>query len=457
MKTRTIEDFFLKELTDYSCYSTIRMLGSAIDGLKNSQRKIIYTALDKLKSSTKVSVFDNQMQSYTQYLHGSASGVVSNMGASYCGSNNLPLLKGEGNFGSRMVNEPAAPRYIYVNKPDYLDSIFDIRDVLIEQSFEGDKIEPKFFVPSIPLALVNGCMNGLASGFKQHILPRDLKDIVKYYESQNSTKVKNCGTNVKFLNPYIKGFNGSILNDMENPNKWYLCGKVSISKNKVHITEIPPFIEYSKYIETLDDLLDKKKIKSYKDNTNVKTQTFDFEVVLHKELNESNVLDLLKLKRSEVEIYNCIDENNKVRTFENVFEILDYFKKVRTKYLELQRQYDLKQANTELFINASKYKFVQMIMNNELKVFKRPKDDIVKDLSKTNLFKDFKDNEVSTKVEDFIKFGVYDYLLNMQIHSFTNETLKILESKIEKLQDKIKNLKELNIETKFLNDMKGLL
>ena len=442
MKTRTIEDFFLKELTDYSCYSTIRMLGSAIDGLKNSQRKIIHTALDKLKSSTKVSVFDNQMQSYTQYLHGSASGVVSNMGASYCGSNNLPLLKGEGNFGSRMVNEPAAPRYIYVNKPNYLDELFDIRNVLIEQTFEGDRIEPKFFVPSIPLALVNGCMNGLASGFKQHILPRNLDDIVKYYEGKTTD-----------LSPYVKGFNGSVINDIENPNKWYLCGKVTISKNKVHITEIPPFIEYSKYLEILDDLVDKKKIKSYKDNTNVKTQTFDFDVVLQKELDEAKVLDLLKLKKSEVEIYNCIDENNKVRTFNNVIEILDYFKSIRLKYLELQRQYDLKQVSTELLINASKYKFVQMIMKNELKVFKRPKLDIVKDLGKTNLYKDFKNPEDTTKVE---YSGQYDYLLNMQIHSFTNETLEILESKIEKLQGLLNDLKSLNIETKFINDMKGL-
>ena len=420
------------------------MLGSAIDGLKNSQRKIIHTALDKLKSSTKVSVFDNQMQSYTQYLHGSASGVVSNMGASYCGSNNLPLLKGEGNFGSRMVNEPAAPRYIYVNKPEYLDELFDIRDVLIEQTFEGDKIEPKFFVPSVPLALVNGCMNGLASGFKQHILPRSLESIIDYY-SNPSGKNK--------LIPYIKGFKGTATNDVENPNKWYLNGKITISKNKVHITEIPPFVEYSKYLEILDDLVDKKKIKSYKDNTNVKTQTFDFDVVLHKELDETRCLDLLKLRKSEVEIYNCIDENNKVKTFNNVKEILDYFKTIRLKYLELQRQYDLKQVGNELLINASRYKFVQMIMKDELKVFKRPKLDIVKDLSKTNLYKDFKDNKPTTTVE---YSGEYDYLLNMQIHSFTNETLEILESRIEKLQKNLNELKNLNIETKFINDMKGL-
>lgn len=430
MKTRNISDFFKNELTDYSSYSTLRMIASAIDGQKNSQRKILHTALNRLKSSTKVSVFDNQMQSYTQYLHGTSAGVVSNMAANYLGSNNLPLLKGEGNFGTRFVNDPAAPRYIYVSKPSYLDGLFDIRDVLIQQTFEGDPIEPLFYVPRLPLILINGSMNGLASGFKQHILPRKIDEIVKYYKGEK------CD-----LKPFFNGFKGSIILDTENSNKWYLCGSFTLNKNKVHITELPPFYEYAKYLQILDDLLESKKIKSFKDLSNVKTQTYEFSVVLNKELSKDKVFDLLKLRKSEVEIYNCIDESNRVKTFSKIEEILDYFKNIRLKYLELQRKFDIEKTQNELFINASKYKFVQMIMSNELKVFKRPKSDIVKDLLKTNLYKS-KDTE-----------GMYDYLLNMSIHSFTNETLEILKSKVEKLQIQMKNLQNLNVNEKFLSDL----
>ncbi|EAL4082622.1 hypothetical protein DFW61_09700, partial [Campylobacter coli] len=89
MVHKSVQDYFLNELTNYSCYSTLRMIASAIDGLKNSSRKIINTALDKkLNTETKVSIFDNMVQSYTQYLHGSCSGVIQNMAASYTGSNN---------------------------------------------------------------------------------------------------------------------------------------------------------------------------------------------------------------------------------------------------------------------------------------------------------------------------------------------------------------------------------
>lgn len=431
MRTRDISDFFKKELTDYSSYTTIRMIGSAIDGQKNSQRKILHTALHKLKSSTKVSVFDNQMQSFTQYLHGTSSGVVSNMAASYCGANNLPLLKGEGNFGSRFVNEPAAPRYIYVSKPDYLDKLFDVRNVLINQTFEGSQIEPLFYVPTIPLILVNGSLNGLASGFKQHILPRKLEDIIAYYGGKKTE-----------LTPYIKGFRGSVERDVENPNKWIFKGTISTHKNKVLITEIPPFIEYAKYLQILDDLQESKKIKNYKDLSNVKTQEYKFEVALIKELSHDRILELLKLQKSEVEIYNAIDTQNRVKTFNSAEEILDYFKSVRLEYLELQRQYDVNATQIELFINASRYKFVQMIMSDDLKVFKRPKSDIISDLEKTNLYK----NKASG--------SDYDYLLNMQIHSFTNETLKILASKVEDLQVKLKSLQSKDISKEFSEKLK---
>ena len=402
------------------------MLGSAIDGQKNSQRKILHTALHKLKESTKVSVFDNQMQSFTQYLHGSSAGVVSNMAASYVGSNALPLLKGEGNFGSRMVNDPAAPRYIYVSKPSYLDDLFDIKDVLIQQTFEGSAIEPLFYVPCIPLILINGSLNGLASGFKQHILPRNLKDIIAYYNGKK-TELKPC----------IKGFKGGIARDPENASKWWLKGTFQVKGTKVLITEIPPFIEYSKYLQILDDLVDAKKIKSYKDMTNVKTQEFQFEVTLLKALPESKIYELLKLQKSEVEIYNCIDENNRVKTFESAAEILDYFKEIRLKYLELQRQFDIKKYQNEMDIAQSRYKFVQMIMEDKLKVFKRPKADIVKDLEKTDLY----------------AANGYDYLLNMQIHSFTKETLNQLKAKIDILNVTLKNLKSLDIAKEFINKL----
>lgn len=429
MNVKNVSDFFKNELTDFSSYSTLRMLGSVIDSFKNSQRKIIWTALNKLNSEIKVSQFDSRMQEYTQYLHGSASNVVQNMAKSYVGSNNLPLLKGHGNFGSRFINEPAAPRYTYVSNQKYTSKIFDIRDVLIEQNFEGDLIEPKFLVPTVPLLLINGSMDCLASGFKQHVLPRNFKELLLYYSN------KKCD-----LTPYFKDYKG-IVKQGEEPNQWTIEGKIERQGKKVFVTELPVFYEYQKYLKILDDLVDSKKIRDYIDHSDTKKQVYLFEIKLFNDLTDEKLLELLKLQSREFEIYNAIDENNRVRTFENVKEILDYFKEIRLKYIELQRIHDLNELDKNLKILNSKYKFILMIIQNELKIFKRPKEDVKSDLRKTDL-----------EANDD-----YEYLLRMPVHSFTKETLEILKNQIQDVQVKIKELKEQNNEDKFLNDFKNTI
>lgn len=430
----TIVNFFENELTDYACYSTLRMIASSIDGLKNSSRKVIYTALCKgLNNETKVSVFDNVVQSHTQYLHGSCAGVIQNIAADYCGSNQLPLLKGEGNFGSRFVNDPAAPRYIYVKKSDYLNDLFDINDVLINQYFEGEQIEPLFLVPSLPLLLINGSMNGLASGFKQHILPRKISEIINYIQGKKAN-----------LNPYIEGFTGKIyeVQNEDNTNKQFILeGVVEITKNKAHIVEIPPFIEYQKYLEILDNLVENKKIKSYTDLSNTTTQKFEFNVVLFNNMSESDVLDLLKLRKKETEIYNALDENNQVVAFKNVEEILNYYISVRSAYLLKQKEYDLEVLNVKNKVAENKYKFIKMIIDKKLDIMKKSQSEIIERLEEQNFYK-FNES--------------FDYLLKMPIHSFAEETLVKLKNDAEQLQSTIKKLKSTDVVDEWKKNLKNI-
>ncbi len=434
MKQRNISDFFENDVTNYSCYSTLRMIASAIDGLKNSSRKVIYTVLEKnIKNDMKVSVLDNVTQGFTQYLHGTCSGVIQNMAADYLGSNNLPLLKGQGNFGSRFVNEPAAPRYTYVKSQDFLNKIFDIREILIEQYFEGSIIEPKFYVPLIPLLLVNGSLNGLASGFKQHILPRKIDEIIKYMNGKKAD-----------LKPYIKDFKGSVRlanSDSTSNIQWEFVGSIEIKKNRVNITEIPPFIEYSQYLNILDNLVESKKIRSYKDRSDQKNQIYNFEVILFNELEEEKILELLKLIKKETEIYNALDENNKVRTFKNVEEILDYFIDVRKRFMEKQKEFLIKKYTQDVDMIFNKLRFIKLIIENKLKIMKRSQDDIEKDLIDLG-FQRFENN--------------FDYLLKMQIHSFTKDTLDKLTKDASKIKTEFETLKDMDMFKNYLETLKDI-
>lgn len=422
---RNISDFFKNELCDFSCYSTIRMISSSIDGLKNSQRKLIYTAIDKLKSETKVSQFSGIAAIYSEYLHGNLDGVIQNLTADYCGANNIPLFKGEGNFGSRFVNAPSAARYIFIDRPKYFDNIFDIKDVLINQYFEGEKIEPLFYVPSIPILVANGSPGAIATGFKQHILPRNIKDIIKYLKGE---KIK--------LIPYFNNFKGKIYQG-ENDSQWIIEGTFIRQNKKIIIQEIPIWTEYKKYLEILDKLEEDKKIKGYNDLSNTKTDEYRFEILGIEKLSDDDIIELLKLRRKETEIYNAINRENKVQTFNNIYEILDYYKEIRKEFMELQRKFDLSKLNENLEISKNKYIFVLLIIQDKLKVFKRNKVDIKNDLKSLGLS----------------PFDDFEYLLKMPIHSFTNETLKDLDSKVKDLESEISKLQNLNLEKDWLNKL----
>ncbi|EAK6855325.1 hypothetical protein DAG40_09085 [Campylobacter coli] len=435
MVHKSVQDYFLNELTNYSCYSTLRMIASSIDGLKNSSRKIINTALDKkLNTETKVSIFDNMVQSYTQYLHGSCSGVIQNMAASYTGSNNIPLLEGKGNFGSRFINEPAAPRYVYVKNKKYINDLFDIKDVLISQNFEGSEIEPVFYVPSLPMLVLNGSMNGLASGFKQNILPRSLDSVIKYIKTGNKVDLK----------PYIAGFKGTVelVEDTSSNNtQWNFIGVVEVNKNKAIITEIPPFIEYTKYLEILDNLVESKKIKNYKDLSDQRNQEFKFEVSFFDNISKEKAIDVLKLSKRETEIYNALDENNQVRTFENIESIIDYYIDVRKRFLVKQKDFDLKVLENDLNINVQKLRFVKLIIDSELQIMKRSKKDI----------------ELDLESKGFIKLDdSYDYLLKLPIHSFTNETFEKLVQNAKEIKTKFETLKNLDTFKNYVESLDSI-
>ena len=157
--------------------------------------------------------------------------------------------------------------------------------------------------------------------------------------------------------------------------------------------------------------------------------------------SQKKIYELLKLVSKEFEIYNCIDENNKVRTFNNIQEILDSFRKIRLEYVEKQRLFDIEQLSKVLRILSSKYMFVLMIIEEKLKVYKRPKAEIKEDLKKTDL-----------EVNDD-----YEYLLKMPIHSFTKETLEILQNQIKEVNSKISELKKQDNNVKFIQDIKNTL
>lgn len=438
-----LEEFLDTDLRDYASYSNIRMIASYIDGLKNGARKVIYTILEKnIKTPIKVSQLASKVSEFTEYLHGE-TGLVSaivTLAQNFVGTNNLPLLQAKGSFGNRHDPCPSASRYIFTHGTDAFFKLFNKDDlnILISQEFEGQKIEPLFFTPNLPMILINGS-EGIAEGFKQKILPRHIKAVQRYILDILTDKEPD----ERLLTPYFNGFSGSIIKGETN---WLIKGKITrTDRTHLKITEIPIGYDWGTYIKVLDDLKDQNKINSYIDKSDSQKDTFEFIVKLEQKiLDDSSVDDLLerlKLIKPITEKYVCIDENNRVRVFESAKEIILSYIRVKKKYLQLRKEYQLEILGKDLSLNQNKFRFIQGIINNEIIISKRKKADIEKDLIKNNF----------DKVNDS-----YDYLLNMPIHSLTKEKLDIIKNKVKEIKDQIKSVTNTSVTEMFITDIQSI-
>ncbi|KAG9394648.1 DNA topoisomerase 2 Alpha [Carpediemonas membranifera] len=183
-----IHTFVNKELVLYCQEDNFRSIPSVVDGLKPGSRKILFARFKrKLKEQIKVAQLAGYVSEHAAYHHGevSLSGTIIGMAQSFVGSNNIPLLMPEGQFGSREQGGKiaASPRYVHTRLSDMARLIFPedddpLLDYLVD---DGQSIEPAFYVPVIPMVLINGAA-GIGTSWATNIpnhSPLDVIDAVR--------------------------------------------------------------------------------------------------------------------------------------------------------------------------------------------------------------------------------------------------------------------------------------
>lgn len=433
MQEIKIQDLLNKQLVNYASYDNIRKIGSAIDGLKNASRKVIFTVLEKkIKEKTKVLQLSNKCAEFADYLHGSLDGVVVTLAQDFAGTNNIPLLQKFGNFGTRCIQEASAPRYIFARGSDELFDLFKDSEILEQQYFEGSRIEPKFYVPTLPMLLVNGS-EGVSSGFAQKILPRNPENLKKYILEKLSGKEPS----EELLNPYAKNFKGNFRKDLEVPNKWYIEGVVEHVKNNEYlITEIPFTYDLKTYTNVLDELVESKAIIRYSSESDGEN-VLRFRVTLPRGVNDS-LITRLKLYKIVNENYTAIDENLKVREFKSAKEIIDYYIDIKLKFLQKRKTYIIEKLNKDFKMLENKLRFLNMYIFKELSITDKSKSELEIELEKLN----------------FDKFDGYSYLIGMPMYSLTTDKIKELETSIEKLKKEIETVTKTSIEQMWRKDLR---
>ena len=249
-------EFIDKFLIQYSYDNCDRSLPLLMDGLKECQRKILFTAKTTKNQSIKVAQLQGVVSNKTHYHHGEdcIGNAIINMAQNFVGSNNIPLFLDEGQFGTRLkANDAASPRYIFTKLRPEVNRIFPPADdaILTYLEDEGVQIEPREYAPIIPMVLVNGA-NAIGTGWSCTIPcynPSDVAEAVRCWIR---------GESLPELTPWYKGFTGDVVKGSRGTYLTY--GRIERDGKYVHVRELPVGMWIDKFKERLEDLRDGNQI-----------------------------------------------------------------------------------------------------------------------------------------------------------------------------------------------------
>jgi len=435
-----VQEFFKTEFPNFAVYNLYRMVASYVDGLKPSQRKIVYTVMENnIQKPIKVSQLAAKTSEFTQYLHGEVNlqGVIVNMVQDFTGTNNMNVLYPESSFGNRCFPQAAAARYIFTRKADCFDKIYNKLDtsLLPQQTFEGDDIEPKYFIPVLPMILINGS-EGIGSGWAQKILPRNPKDvkreIIQYLHGKPNRQIK----------PWFKDFEGEVKHIEKNT--WELWG-VLFQKNLTtfEITEIPPNISLDRFTANLIKLEDSGEIVSFTDYSDPGTNNFHFTIKTKRDFTKKKSFEQIMKKfhliKRVTENFTCIDENNKVREFQSGVQILGNYCDLRLTYYQHRKEKIVHEKEYLIDSLRNRQRFIEHIIKNKLKI---------KDLKKSEIITYLKDNNFA------LRERTYNYLLNMPIYTISKDQFEKIKKELVQISLELDLIKSKTITQMWLEDLK---
>lgn len=440
-KIVSLSTFIHKDLKHFSNYDNYRSIPNVIDGLKPSQRKVLYGLQLKLGNKYSAEIKVAQLASFvseqTHYHHGEVSleQTIVGMAQDFCGKNNLPILRSIGQFGSILHGgkDHAQSRYIFTGIFKYTGIIFSDRDtpLLHHLKDEDKKIEPELYYPIIPMILVNGT-EGIGTGYSSSIPCFNVDEII------HSIIEKNRGIPFKKLwIPCYKGFKGSITETEESPTKFLVRGKYKyiLEENFLIIYELPIGLWTQTYKEFLENLILQGVVLQYVDkSTDIDTH---FEVKLSKPLEDIEKHFKLsnKISLNNMWIY---DENRKIHKFESIIEILEYFYEKRLKKYGERKEHILREYNNRLELLTEKLKFISLVLENPHIVFKKTKEQIRQKLDQHGLYR-------------------LDILLSMPVSQWSEEKIDELHAEINKVQSNIQILQQKTAESIWNDDLEELV
>jgi DNA topoisomerase-2 len=433
VKQLTISDFVHKDLVNFSLADLKRSIAHMADGLKPSQRKVMYSCFKKnLKEEMKVAQLAAYVAEKSAYHHGEVSlaDTIVKLANDYVGSNNINLLEPCGQFGTRLMGgkDASQTRYIFTKLTKDARKIYDPRDdaILNYLDDDGHPIEPDFYMPTLPMVLVNGT-EGIGTGFSCYVPPFNPEDI------KANIKRILTGEDIVPMRPWFRGFKGVVHKEEDT---WMMEGVWNWSGSNIVVTELPPGRWTQDYKEYLDTLVEKKLIGGYTNNST--TEDVHFEII---DYTGKDLLKDLKLRKTfRVSNMHLFHPTKGIHKYTSPEEILEDFVELRLDHYKKRKAHLIDVLEKRAVMCDHKSKFVSMVIEGELVVFKRKKVELEEEMS-----------PIFPKID-----GNWDYLLNTKTVEYTEERVRALMDEAKQAKEDLEKMMKTSHVTMWKTDIKNM-
>ena len=460
------ETFINKDLIHFSNRNLERSIPNIMDGLKESTRKILYACFKRklYTNEIKVAQLAGNVSEVTAYHHGenSLQEAIIGMAQIFVGTNNISLLSPNGQFGTRIQGgqDASSSRYIYTLISKLTRLIFkeEDNDILNYLEEDGLSIEPEYYLPIIPMILVNGAI-GIGTGYSTNIPQFNPEDIINIY-LENIEKIKliigdiltiedidkaiELIDDIREIEPYYLGFRGLII---KNDKGSYISKGIYkwIDDSTLEITELPLGSWTENYKEFLEDLITKNNphLKSFESHYTAKNVKFILKLSDYQDKDKIvGDFNLSSSKNLSLNNLHLFTNKGNIKKYENIREILIEWFKVRIYKYHTRKEKQLKKMKDEFLLISNKIRFILDVIEGNILIMN----------------KKLKDIEEKMDIEGYNRFdNSFNYLLQLPISQLTAEKKECLEKEVAILEKEIKKLEETSIIQIWEDELKILL
>jgi len=383
-----------------------------------------------------VAQFSGYVSEHAGYHHGEASlnGAIVGMAQTFVGSNNVNLLMPNGQFGTRLQGgkDSASERYIYTELNPLTRALFPADDdpILNYLQDDGSSIEPDFYIPTLPLILINGG-KGIGTGYSTDVPcfhPREVMDCVV-----DALHGRACD---KEFVPYYRGFKGTIT--ALGGGKYATTGVYKVDGLTLDISELPIGTWTDDYKAFLDGLSGGDVVKEFTDHSTDVNVHFTVKLCAPVE----DVVKTFKLSTVKTTTNMWLfTPDAKLKKYLTVQSIVEDYVPVRMAAYARRKAHLLDILSAKLLRADNKVRYVKAVLQGTIDL-RRVKNDAIPPL---------------LQAQDLAPLdGSFNYLTKMPMDAVSEENVDALQGEMVKLKQQVDELTATSERELWLRDLKAL-